>query len=64
MIGKKIENNRINVSPSRLRKTINFLFTLKSLGVTEHWNNSMEKKYSRNLGKSEGIELIYTNSKE
>lgn len=31
----------------------------KSLGVMEHWNNSKEKKYSRNLGKSEGIELIY-----
>ncbi len=32
---------------------------LKSLGVTEHWNNSTDKKYSRNLGKKEGIELIY-----
>lgn len=31
---------------------------IKNLGVHEHWNNSSEKKYSRNLGKSEGIELI------
>jgi hypothetical protein len=30
----------------------------KSLGVMEHWNNATEKKYSRNLGKKEGIELI------
>lgn len=31
---------------------------VKNLGVHEHWNNSDEKLYSRNLGKSEGIELI------
>jgi hypothetical protein len=31
---------------------------LASLGVHEHWNNAKEKKYSRNLGKKEGIELI------
>lgn len=29
-----------------------------SLGVHEHWNNARDKKYSRNLGKNEGIELI------
>lgn len=29
-----------------------------NLGVHEHWNNSVEKLYSRNLGKNEGIELI------
>lgn len=28
-------------------------------GVHEHWNNSTQKQYSRNLGKSEGIELVY-----
>jgi hypothetical protein len=34
---------------------------LSSLGVTEHWNNPIEKKYSRNLNKSgKGIELIYS----
>ncbi len=31
---------------------------LESLGAHEHWNNPKEKKYSRNLGKSEGIELV------
>lgn len=30
-----------------------------NLGVHEHWNNSIYKQYSRNLGKDEGIELIY-----
>lgn len=29
-----------------------------NLGVHEHWNNSKDKQYSRNLGKDEGIELI------
>jgi hypothetical protein len=32
---------------------------LKSLGIMEHWNNATDKKYSRNLGKNYGIELIY-----
>lgn len=31
---------------------------LRSLGVHEHWNNAVEKRYSRNLGKREGIELV------
>ncbi len=31
---------------------------LESLGVHEHWNNPVDKKYSRNLGKAEGIELV------
>jgi uncharacterized protein (DUF362 family) len=31
---------------------------LSSLGVHEHWNNPWEKKYSRNLGRNEGIELV------
>jgi len=31
---------------------------LASLGVHEHWNNPREKKYSRNLGAAEGIELV------
>jgi hypothetical protein len=31
---------------------------LASLGVHEHWNDANGKKYSRNLGKSEGIELV------
>jgi hypothetical protein len=32
--------------------------TLESLGVHEHWNNSTDKQYTRNLGTGEGIELI------
>lgn len=31
---------------------------LTNLGVHEHWNNCVDKQYSRNLGKDEGIELI------
>lgn len=32
--------------------------TVTNLGVHEHWNNSVEKLYGRNLGRNEGIELI------
>ena len=31
---------------------------LSSLGVHEHWNNPQERKYSRNLGTGEGVELV------
>jgi hypothetical protein len=31
---------------------------IASLGVHEHWNNMVDKKYSRNLGTGNGIELI------
>lgn len=31
---------------------------LPSLGVHEHWNNAVEKLYSRNLGGTNGIELV------
>ena len=31
---------------------------LAGLGVHEHWNNAADRKYSRNLGRQEGIELI------
>ena len=31
---------------------------LASLGVHEHWNNEVDKQYSRNLGKKKGIELV------
>jgi hypothetical protein len=34
----------------------------RSLGACEHWSDPITKKYSRNLGKSEGIEL-YSNYK-
>ena len=35
--------------------------TVTNLGVHEHWNNASDKKYSRNLGKGEGIELVTAN---
>jgi hypothetical protein len=31
---------------------------IASLGVHEHWNNAVDKKYTRNLGTGNGIELI------
>ncbi len=31
---------------------------LDSLGVHEHWNNAIDKQYTRNLGSGDGIELI------
>jgi hypothetical protein len=31
---------------------------LASLGVHEHWNNEIDKQYSRNLGIGNGIELV------
>jgi hypothetical protein len=31
---------------------------LRSLGVHERWNNAIDKQYSRNLGKADGIELF------
>jgi hypothetical protein len=33
--------------------------SIASLGVHEHWNNALDKQYTRNLGTGEGIELIY-----
>ena len=33
---------------------------LKSLGTAEHWNNVNDKQYSRNIGRDEGIELVYS----
>ena len=30
----------------------------KSLGVHEHWNNAIDKQYSKNLGTGPGIELL------
>jgi hypothetical protein len=35
---------------------------LESLGVHEHWNNAIDKQYSRNLGTGDGIELILLDS--
>jgi hypothetical protein len=35
--------------------------TIGSLGVCEHWNNPIDKQYSRNLGTGGGIELVFLN---
>ena len=35
---------------------------MTSLGVHEHWNNAIDKQYSRNLNTGEGIELLYITS--
>jgi hypothetical protein len=35
---------------------------LESLGVHEHWNNPVDKQYSRNLNTGSGIELILLHS--
>jgi hypothetical protein len=35
---------------------------LPSLGVKEHWNNAIDKQYSRNLKTGNGIELVQVNS--
>lgn len=32
---------------------------LGSLGVCEHWNNPVDKQYTRNLGTGNGIELVW-----
>jgi len=34
---------------------------LKGFGVHEHWNNPKDRKYSRNLGTGDGIELVTKN---
>jgi hypothetical protein len=31
---------------------------MASFGVHEHWNNPTDRKYSRNLGTGNGIELV------
>ncbi len=35
-----------------------------SLGVHEHWNNAVDRQYSRNLGTGNGIELVYLYTKQ
>lgn len=52
------EAGLVSSSPSGTVYTDNQGHTIGNLGVHEHWNNSTQKQYSRNLGKDEGIELI------
>lgn len=51
-------------TPSGTKYTDSHGTIITNLGVHEHWNNSTDKKYSRNLEKTEGIELIYIISEE
>ncbi len=37
---------------------------LESLGVFEHWNNAVDRQYSRNLETGAGIELIYVDGEQ
>lgn len=52
------EAGLVGRAPSETSYTDGNGHTVTNLGVHEHWNNSTQKLYSRNLGKSEGIELI------
>lgn len=52
------ESGLVGSAPSGTAYTDSREHTITNLGVHEHWNNSTEKKYSRNLGKNEGIELV------
>ncbi len=53
------ESGLVNDAPSGNIYYDGFGSIVTNLGVHEHWNNSKERKYSRNLGKNEGIELVY-----
>lgn len=52
------EAGLVGNAPSGTNYTDGNGHTVTNLGVHEHWNNSTDKLYSRNLGKDEGIELI------
>ncbi len=52
------ESGKIADAPSGTVYMDGFGGAVSNLGVHEHWNNSKEKAYSRNLGHDEGIELI------
>jgi uncharacterized protein (DUF362 family) len=53
------EASQADNPPSKSRYAPNMdNVVLKSLGVHEHWNNPIDKEYSRNLGTGNGIELV------
>lgn len=56
--GYMLEAATIPNSPSGTKYAPSGTPLTHSLGVVEHWNNPIDKQYSRNLGKKEGIELI------
>jgi uncharacterized protein (DUF362 family) len=55
------EAAQANNPPSGTVYDPNHTGRLASLGVHEHWNNATDKKYTRNLGTGNGIELLITN---
>lgn len=52
------EAGLVSAAPSGTAYTDGRGHAAGNLGVHEHWNNSAQKRYSRNLGEDEGIELI------
>lgn len=52
------EAGLVSDAPSSTAYTDSQGHIVSNLGVREHWNNSTQKQYSRNLGGREGIELI------
>ena len=55
------EAGLVSAAPSGTVYTDSRGHAVKNLGVHEHWNNSTQRQYSRNLGKDEGIELFALN---
>lgn len=53
------EAGMVSCAPSGTVYTDGWGTAVRNLGVHEHWNNSAQKQYSRNLGRDEGIELVY-----
>lgn len=52
------EAGLVSHAPSGTAYTDSQGHPVSNLGVHEHWNNSTQKQYSRNLGRGEGIELV------
>ncbi len=50
--------NGLKFSGTAYRPNVGSSALVGSLGTEEHWNNSTNKQYSRNLGTGNGIELV------
>ena len=50
--------NGVKLSGVAYQPTVGRSAFVGSLGVQEHWNNAAKKQYSRNLGSTNGIELV------
>lgn len=53
------EAKLVAVAPSGTVYTDGHGNTIANLVIHEHWNNSAQKRYSRNLGNNEGIKLNF-----